>query len=145
MTIIWKRRFIFSKTIDCRTWNYSGSPTSGAEDSGSSQISALPSHRIINAFFCRSLYYIASACAQICKTYLSTQQEIEEGRAQTIQIRRHRTQRFMEKLITPPVLALPRLNGQYTINTDVCDTQVECVLLQKQKYNLLKLIGYWSC
>lgn len=38
-----------------------------------------------------------------------------------------------EKLTTPPVLALPQLNGQYTIDTDACDTQVGCELLQEHE------------
>ena len=49
------------------------------------------------------------------------------------------------KLTSPPVLALPRLGHQYTVETDACATQVGCVLLQDQpgeKYP--KPIGYWS-
>lgn len=34
------------------------------------------------------------------------------------------------KLITPLVPALPRLNGKHTIDTDACDSRVRCILLQ---------------
>lgn len=44
----------------------------------------------------------------------------------------------------PPVLALPRLNGKFTINTDTCDTQVGCVLLQEKEDKVLKPISYGS-
>lgn len=40
------------------------------------------------------------------------------------------------------LLALLRLIGQYTIDKDVCDTQVGCVLLQELKDKVLKLVGY---
>lgn len=36
---------------------------------------------------------------------------------------------LMDKLITLPVLVLPQSQGQYTIDTDTCDTLVGCVLL----------------
>lgn len=36
-----------------------------------------------------------------------------------------------EKLASLPVLALLRLNGQYTVETDVCHTRVGCALLQE--------------
>lgn len=42
------------------------------------------------------------------------------------------------------VLALSDAFGQYIINTDVCDTQVGCVLLQKQEEKVLNPADYWS-
>lgn len=42
-----------------------------------------------------------------------------------------------DMLITPPVLALPPLNGKNTIDINACDTQVECVLIQEQKDSVL--------
>lgn len=50
---------------------------------------------------------------------------------------------FKGKLITPTVLALPKSNGQYTTDTDACDTQVGCVLSQEHVDKILKPIGYW--
>lgn len=50
----------------------------------------------------------------------------------------------MERLISPPVLALPRFQGQYTVNTDAYDRQIGCVLLQKLPDGHNKQIGYWS-
>lgn len=49
-----------------------------------------------------------------------------------------------KSLLPPPFLALPRLKGQYTIDTDACDSKVGRVLLQQQKSKVLKRIGYWS-
>lgn len=51
---------------------------------------------------------------------------------------------LQEKLTTPSVLALPRSDNQYIIDTDACSTQVGCVLLQQQKNNVLTRIGSWS-
>lgn len=54
-------------------------------------------------------------------------------------------QTLKDQLTSPPVLALPRLGHAYTVETDACETQVGCVLLQDQpgeKYP--KPIGYWS-
>lgn len=48
------------------------------------------------------------------------------------------------KFTMPPVLALPRLDGYYTIDTDACDAQVGRVQLQKQESKVLKPVGYWS-
>lgn len=36
------------------------------------------------------------------------------------------------RLLSPPILALLRPNGRYTLDTDVCDKQAECVLLQEE-------------
>lgn len=37
------------------------------------------------------------------------------------------------KLTTPLVLALPRSDGNYTMDTDACDTQMRCALLERQQ------------
>lgn len=47
-------------------------------------------------------------------------------------------------LISPPVLALPRADGHYTLDTDACDVQVGCVLIQDQRDGPPRSIGYWS-
>ena len=47
------------------------------------------------------------------------------------------------KLISPPILALPRPGYKYTIDTDACDTQVGYCLLQEQPDGTLLPIGYW--
>ena len=50
-----------------------------------------------------------------------------------------------DKLVNPPILVLPRLGRRYTIDTDACDVQVGCVLLQEQDCEkTTKPIGYWS-
>jgi len=48
------------------------------------------------------------------------------------------------RLISPPVIALPRGTGKYTVDTDACDRQVGCVLLQEQLTGPDRPIGYWS-
>lgn len=48
-------------------------------------------------------------------------------------------------LVTPPAMALSRLNGKYKINTGVYNDQDRCILLQEQEEKALKSIGNWSC
>lgn len=47
-------------------------------------------------------------------------------------------------VIRSPVLALPRAKGWYRPNTDVCDKQIGCVLLQEQEEGRNRAVGYWS-
>lgn len=49
-----------------------------------------------------------------------------------------------QSLKTPPVLALPRDEGKLTVDTDACDKQIGCVLLQEKPHGTTKRIGYWS-
>lgn len=49
---------------------------------------------------------------------------------------------LMEKLISPPVLALPRLQGPYMANTDDCVQRIGCVSVQKQPDGHNNPIGY---
>lgn len=51
---------------------------------------------------------------------------------------------LQKKLTSPPVLAVPQSQGNYTVDTDTCDRQVGGVLLQKQLDGHDKRIGYWS-
>lgn len=48
------------------------------------------------------------------------------------------------KLTSPLVLALPRIYFQYTVDTDACDLQVWCILLQYQREIPMRPIGYCS-
>ena len=48
------------------------------------------------------------------------------------------------RLISPPVLALPRHGLRYTLDTDACAHQVGCALLQDQPNGDKLPIGYWS-
>lgn len=48
------------------------------------------------------------------------------------------------KLTSPPVLALPRLEGQCMVETDAWDEQVGCVLLHKQESGEIRPVVYWS-
>lgn len=46
------------------------------------------------------------------------------------------------ELIEPPVLALPRLQGEYTADKDACDEQIGgCILLQKRQDGTDRTIG----
>ena len=47
-------------------------------------------------------------------------------------------------LMNPPILGLPRLGYKYTLDTDACDNQVGCNLLQNQPNGDRLPIGYWS-
>lgn len=49
-----------------------------------------------------------------------------------------------QKLIVPPVLALPKLTGTSILDTDACDGQGSYVLLKKQPERPDKPVGYWS-
>ena len=49
-----------------------------------------------------------------------------------------------KKLMSPPILALPRPGYPYTVDTDACNTQVGCCLLQEQPDGNLHPVGYWS-
>lgn len=51
---------------------------------------------------------------------------------------------LQEKLTSPPVLALPRFQGRYIIDTDACDKQIGCILLQQQSDGHDEPISYWS-
>lgn len=53
-------------------------------------------------------------------------------------------ERLRDSMISPPVLALPRAGYSYTLDTDACDYQVGCVLLQEQPDKTLRPVGYWS-
>lgn len=55
--------------------------------------------------------------------------------------KRKAVEALKDKLIAPTIVALPRLNGKFTIITDACDIQVGCVLLQEQEYKVLKPVG----
>ena len=49
-----------------------------------------------------------------------------------------------DSMVSPPVLALPRLGRRYVLDTDASDHQVGCVLLQEQEDEPRKPIGFWS-
>ena len=48
------------------------------------------------------------------------------------------------RLTSPPILALPKQKGYYKLDTDACDHQVGCTLLQDQEDAGYVPIGYWS-
>lgn len=48
------------------------------------------------------------------------------------------------RLISPPVLALPRPDRPYLIDTDASAYQLGCTLLQEQEPDQWSPVGYWS-
>jgi hypothetical protein len=49
-----------------------------------------------------------------------------------------------DKLLSPPVLALPRAEGQMWLDTNASDAQLGCCLLQQQPDGKPLPLGYWS-
>ena len=55
-----------------------------------------------------------------------------------------------DKLVNPPILTLPKANfpkanRPLILDTDACDHQLGCVLLQQQEYSKTWLpLGFWS-
>ena len=51
---------------------------------------------------------------------------------------------LISKLVSPPVLALPRKDHAYVLDVDASDLQLGCCLQQKDDEGRLHPIGYWS-
>jgi RNase H-like domain found in reverse transcriptase/Reverse transcriptase (RNA-dependent DNA polymerase) len=49
-----------------------------------------------------------------------------------------------DALLNPPILALPRIEGAFTLDTDASDHQLGCCLLQSQPDVSQRPVGYWS-
>jgi hypothetical protein len=49
-----------------------------------------------------------------------------------------------ERLLRPPVLALPRAEGTFTLDTDALQDQIGCCLLQARPDGATLPIGYWN-
>lgn len=49
-----------------------------------------------------------------------------------------------DSLISTLVLALPRSEGKYTLDSGTCDKQIDCVLLKEQQDGNNRPVGYWS-
>jgi Reverse transcriptase (RNA-dependent DNA polymerase)/RNase H-like domain found in reverse transcriptase len=49
-----------------------------------------------------------------------------------------------QKLLSPPVLALPRREGKLWLDTDASAAQLGCCLLQEQPFGPALPLGYWS-
>lgn len=46
-------------------------------------------------------------------------------------------------MISPPIFTLPNTSGHISVDADVCNVQISCVLLQQQTDGTTKPIGYW--
>lgn len=51
---------------------------------------------------------------------------------------------LQDKVMSPSVLALPYGGGQFTLDTDACNVQIGCVLLQDQPDQTKRPVDYWS-
>ncbi len=51
---------------------------------------------------------------------------------------------FKNALLNPPILALPRREGHFTLDTDASDAQLGCFLQQEQPNGDKLPVGYWS-
>ena len=63
------------------------------------------------------------------------------------QLNTEQTQAFEDlraRLLDPPILALPRKEGLFTLDTDASQEQIGCCLLQTQPDGTRHPIGYWS-
>jgi len=49
-----------------------------------------------------------------------------------------------ERLTSTPILALPRREGLFILDTDACAVQVGCTLLQQQPDKSILPVGYYS-
>ena len=49
-----------------------------------------------------------------------------------------------ERLTSTPILALPRREGFFILDTDACAVEVGCTLLQQQPDKSILLVGYYS-
>jgi RNase H-like domain found in reverse transcriptase len=49
-----------------------------------------------------------------------------------------------EALLNPPILALSRIEGAFTLDTDASYHQLGCCLLQSQPDGSQRPVGYWS-
>ena len=53
-------------------------------------------------------------------------------------------EKLRQKLLDPPILALPRADGRFTQDSDASNYQIGCTLLQDQPDGSKHPIGYWS-
>jgi RNase H-like domain found in reverse transcriptase len=69
----------------------------------------------------------------------------ESPRLQKLSVEQlHAFESLRDKLLHPPVLALPRKEGRYILDTDASDLQIGSCLCQEHPDGLRHPIGYWS-
>ena len=73
-----------------------------------------------------------------------TKKEVAERWQVLTEEQMHSFETLKEKLVSPPVLALPRPDLPYIVETDANDYQVGCVLSQKYPDGTVKPLGYFS-
>lgn len=82
-------------------------------------------------------------CSQNCKAGQSSELEIEEGCTKSFELvdsGKEAVNTLKRNLTSTLVLALPRAMGQFMIDTDACDYQMDCMLLKRQDEDSLRLI-----
>ena len=73
----------------------------------------------------------------LCKVQLVNLRPFGEDEAQAFET-------LVEAVTSPPVLALPKPDLPYSVDTDAPDYQVGCALFQTTEDGERRLIGYWS-
>jgi RNase H-like domain found in reverse transcriptase/Reverse transcriptase (RNA-dependent DNA polymerase)/Integrase zinc binding domain/Integrase core domain/Chromo (CHRromatin Organisation MOdifier) domain len=60
------------------------------------------------------------------------------------ELQREAFEKLKQSIISPPVLALPRLTGELVLDTDSSDEQLGCCLQQRGEDGHLHPLGFWS-
>ena len=87
--------------------------------------------------FVKDFATIASPLNRLLRKTEADNFELDEKALKSYEILR-------ERLASPAVLNVPRLDLTYVLDTDADANQVGCVLMQKHKANSLRPIGYFS-
>lgn len=98
-------------------------------------------------FVCWSLERIPTVCTDFW-THIRTERQV--GKDQRLHLGRlneteiEAFEALQHRLLLLTIMALPRLNGHYTLETDAYDKKVRCILLWEQPEGLAKPVGYRS-
>lgn len=93
------------------------------------------------------MYRLSAFCAKFHKTSFAFKQETQEKDLFQANIEKKEMEKadvLENKVITKQLLVLPLNSEKYVTDTNICDTQAESSLLQKQVDKVSKSIGYWS-
>lgn len=91
--------------------------------------------------FRRFVPYLSKVAAplnkKLCKDQLKSFPSLAVEEKQAVEC-------LKDLLSNPPTHALPRATAHYTVDTNACDIQIGCVLLQKPRGGRDRSIGNWS-
>lgn len=131
--------FSAMQLIICGTW----APRRNDKwlDFKSDQVATIPAYCISNEVVSGLLWRIAQVCFKCFKAQRLAEQVTEEREASTIWSLRLETQGgrpIYRKLITPPLLSIPSLNGWYKIDKNARASQAVCVDVYCHKSGRIK-------